>query len=187
MAAKRKPKPKTDPIESLTVKQRLFVSYYLGAANGNATEAARMAGYSNAEIGRQLLRNITIRSAIEAKLAGPAMAADEVLARLSDMASADMADFTDEDPDGGFRLNLTKARRAGRLHLVKALRPTQFGIGVVLHDAQAALEKLGKYHALWQDRPADDGPPPGRPRLRIPDDDDRFGDDQVGPVEGEAD
>ena len=37
--------PATDP-HGLTMKQRLFVLYYVGQAKGNGAEAARMAGYS---------------------------------------------------------------------------------------------------------------------------------------------
>lgn len=35
--------------DGLTRKQRLFVEYYVGEAKGNATEAARLAGYSSPE------------------------------------------------------------------------------------------------------------------------------------------
>jgi len=34
----------------LTYKQKLFVEHYLGEANGNATDAARRAGYSEHEV-----------------------------------------------------------------------------------------------------------------------------------------
>jgi phage terminase small subunit len=33
----------------LTTKQRLFVEAFIGAANGNATEAARLAGYQGSD------------------------------------------------------------------------------------------------------------------------------------------
>lgn len=137
--------------ERLTYKQSLFVSYYLGEANGNATEAARMARYANAEIGRQLLRNITIVAAIAARLEGPAMAADEVLARLSDMASVDMADFVTINKQG-HRVDVAKAVKAGKSHLIKKLTPTKFGLSIELHDSQSALEKLGRYHGLFKDK-----------------------------------
>lgn len=35
--------------DGLTRKQKLFVEYYVGEAKGNATEAARLAGYSSPE------------------------------------------------------------------------------------------------------------------------------------------
>jgi len=146
----------------------LFVAYYLGKANGNATEAARMAGYAEPNTqGPRLLVNVGIRAAIDAKLDRVAMSADEVLARLSDIASADPADFIDFDPppkpppknpddpdepdaweDVGLRLRLDLAKRRGKTHLIKSIKAGKYGLSIELHDAQAALEKLAKYHGL---------------------------------------
>jgi phage terminase small subunit len=145
--------PKGD--DGFTYKQRLFVHYFLGDAHGNATEAARMAGYSNPEIGRQMLRNITIRAAIERKVTGAAMAADEVLARLSEHASADMGDLDGLlkfDGEGKLKLDLKGAKKRGKSRLIKKLRPTRDGIAVELVDSQAALVQLGRYHGLFIDR-----------------------------------
>ena len=54
----------------LTQKQRLFVEAYVGEARGNATEAARLAGYKGrdttlAQVGAENLRKPYIASAIE--------------------------------------------------------------------------------------------------------------------------
>lgn len=50
----------------LTEKRRRFVDFFLGEAAGNATEAARLAGYKTPHPeGSQLLQNPTIREAIE--------------------------------------------------------------------------------------------------------------------------
>jgi len=46
--AVRKVAPKDS--DKLTLKQQLFVEAYLGEAKGNATEAARIAGYKGNEI-----------------------------------------------------------------------------------------------------------------------------------------
>jgi phage terminase small subunit len=56
---------------ALSVKQLAFVSAYVGSANGNATEAARIAGYRGSAktlgaIGDQNLEKLGIKSAIEA-------------------------------------------------------------------------------------------------------------------------
>lgn len=55
---------------ALTEKQRKFVEAYMGKANGNATEAARIAGYSGSEsvlavTGFENLRKPNIAAAIE--------------------------------------------------------------------------------------------------------------------------
>ena len=139
----------------MTYRRRLFVAHYLGKANGNATEAARLSGYRQPHMaGPRLMEKDGIRAAIEAHLSGPALAADEVLARLSDMASASLDDFLEIDDDGGFKVDLAKAKRRGKLHTLKRLKQTKDGeIDIQIHDPLAALEKLGRYHRLF------DGPP----------------------------
>ena len=59
----------------LTEKQRKFVEAYMGQANGNATEAARLAGYSGSETalgvtGHENLRKPKIASAIKKRQNG---------------------------------------------------------------------------------------------------------------------
>ena len=54
----------------LTGKQRLFVEAYVGQARGNATEAARTAGYAGSEgtlaqVGYENLRKPEIRDAVD--------------------------------------------------------------------------------------------------------------------------
>lgn len=154
--AKRKKqpaKPRGPKGSPLTFRQRLFVVYYLGEAGGNASEAARMAGYAEPrQEGSRLLTNADIRAAIDAKLDKAALSADEVLARLSEMATGDISDFISVNAAGGFTLDLAKALKAGKLHLVKKIKQTRFGPVLELYDALAALEKLGRYHGLFQDR-----------------------------------
>jgi phage terminase small subunit len=134
---------------SLTYKQRLFISYYLGEAGGNATRAAALAGYSIPGVqGYENLKKPYIRALIDAKVGAVAMGADEVLARLSEIASADMADFVSEDEDGRVRVDLGKARDRGKTHLIRALKPTAHGLAVELHSASDALEKLARFHRL---------------------------------------
>lgn len=158
MAAKKKAKGKPRkprPLDTggLTCKQRLFVSYYLGESNGNATDAARRAGFAHPNVqSARLLVNVSIRVAIDARLDEAAIPAKEVLARLSDMAAADMGDFVSVDKAGGFALDLKRAKLQGRLHLVKKLSHTKYGVAIELHDAQAALEKLGRHRGLFLDR-----------------------------------
>ena len=64
----------TDNPRPLTPKQRAFVAAYIGEARGNATEAARLAGYKGAErtlisIGHENLTKPDIKRAVEDHLA----------------------------------------------------------------------------------------------------------------------
>lgn len=153
---------------TLTDQQQVFVEHYLFC--WNATEAARHAGYAhpNAQ-GSRLLVNVSIAAKIAARLAEKAMAADEVMARLADVARGDLADFVDvTDPTadldeatdildakakaGGWRLNLGKAEQRGKLHLLKKLKSGQWGPEIELHDPVSALVQIGKHHALFVER-----------------------------------
>ena len=72
-----------------TVKQRLFIGFYLGAADFNAAEAARLAGYSlktAREIGSENLRKPHIAREIERRLDEMGLSAGEILSRLGRMA-----------------------------------------------------------------------------------------------------
>lgn len=99
-----------------------------------------------------------------------------MLVRLSDIASGTIGDFIQVDDDGRtYRIDLKKARRLNKLHLIKSLKPTQHGIGVELYDAQAALETLARYHSLFDRTRATGESETSRPRIIIPrTDDDRF-------------
>lgn len=151
----------------LTLKQEQFVLAYLGEANGNASEAARIAGYASPGIqGHDNLKNPKIQARIRAFLDEKAMPANEVLARLAEMARGSLADFVDIDVEveqltlDGRRVmvrkpwmpNLKKAKDAGKLHLLAELSYTEHGPKLKLHDPQAALVHLGRHHKLFVDK-----------------------------------
>lgn len=144
-------------LAALPPKQRLFVEEYLACLN--AAEAARRAGYSVKTArsqGQRLLTYADIAAAIQAGLALRAMPADEVLARLADMARADIRDLFNFD-DAGEMTGLRLTRDAP-LHLIKSVTPTRYGTKIEVHDQQAALALLGKHHGLFVDR-QETGPP----------------------------
>lgn len=124
--------------DRLTTKQRLFVEYYLGEAKGNATDAARLAGYSGgdnalSQRGHELVRNSKIAVLIQTRVTEAAMPANEVLKELSDIARADWREFV-------------KVHYGREGEVVNAT--------LLLKDKIRALELLGKHHKLW-DRAAE--------------------------------
>jgi phage terminase small subunit len=162
--AKRKTAPVADgdtspPEKKLTDKERLFIAEY--GVDLNGTRAAIRAGYSEhsaAQIASDTLRKPYIRAAIDVYLKEQMMSAGEVLRRLSDQAAGTMEDFIDP---GSVSVDLERARANGKLHLIKDLEYTvthgkdDFTSETVkfkLYDAQAALEKLGRYWKLFADR-----------------------------------
>lgn len=154
-------------MRALNYKERLFAMYYVGEAKGNARLAAEMAGYSPG-MGSNLLRRPLIAMLVQRKTESAAMSADEILARLSDMASYDPDDFLtvtqeeDELDDEGnvkkkgkqrIAFDYLKAKSRGKLGCIKKLEVLpDGGIRFEPHDAQSALEKLMKYHGLGRER-----------------------------------
>lgn len=135
---------------ALTTKQQVFLEHYL--TTWNATEAARVAGYAfpNVEGPKNLVKP-SIAAAIKARLSDMTMTADEVLVRLADQARADMNDFV-TDLGSSVRLDLQKAIKRNKMHLVKKFSVTRQGTSVELYDAQAALVHIGKHHGLFVER-----------------------------------
>lgn len=138
----------------LTNKQQAFVEYYLSC--WNASEAARRAGYQSKAnvIGSQLLANPSISARIRERLDELKMSANEVLTRLADHARGTMGDFIDPQ---SMSVDLNRAAKAGKLHLVKKVKyvvRTEEDVRTEtvefeLYDAQSALVHLGKHHKLF--------------------------------------
>jgi len=134
----------------LTAKQRTFALEYIICKNG--TEAARRAGYAGddatlAVTASRLLRNAKVVEFINERFAEMAMRADEVIARMSEQASADMGDFIDVKHNW-VSINLERAKDNNKLHLIKKIKQGKYGVELELYDAQAAQRTLAQHHGL---------------------------------------
>lgn len=156
----------------MTDQQKLFVDAYF-LCNCNATKAAERAGYKSPNVlGARLKTLPEVAAAIKKRLDEHAMPANEVLARLADHARSDMADFWDfgrdetEDERELSRqfpraniaspteptLDLRKAVREGKTHLIKSMERGEWGWKVALVDSQSALNTLARHHKLLTDK-----------------------------------
>jgi phage terminase small subunit len=171
MTAKKKAAIKNTekPAKKLTDKQQVFILEYCQCFN--ASEAARRAGYSVKSAygaGYLLLRNREVRVAIDAKMQEKAMAADEVLARLSEQARGSQFHFIRVNDDGQIEWDFSDPEAKDHMHLIKTIRTKRkhvfVGKGeegtdwehewveVELYSAQTALEILAKHHKLLTER-----------------------------------
>lgn len=162
-------------MSTLTPKQQKFLEAYLGEANFNATAAARIAGYKSPHPeGSRLLRNATVAEAMNKAWEERGMQPAEIIGRLSDLARASLEDFLeieqiepepefydddeeDDDPKprrrySSWRIDLEKAKRSGKLHTLKSLKDTKFGVAIQLHSPLEALDKLARVHKLFADQ-----------------------------------
>ena len=146
--------------EGLTGKRKLFVDAYLGQANCNRSEAARLAGYASpGQEGHRLYKDPEVRAAIDERMRELAIGPEEILLRLSEQARGNMAEFIQVLEGGGFRIDLSEAEKSGRLRLVKKAGFDQKGRpSLELYDAQAALLALAKRYHLFPDRQELSGP-----------------------------
>ncbi len=148
---------------NLTLKQRKFGLAFVGEANGNGVESARLAGYRGndvtlAAVAHENLRKPQIASFIEQlrrdaeKRAGDKiLSATEVLVGLTKIAEADLAEVF--EPDG--RFDLQSAKKRGVSRLIKSMKfDKDSGIltHIELHNAHGAHVDLGKYHKLFTDK-----------------------------------
>ena len=136
-------------------RQRVFIEEYLRC--WNASEAARRAGYSKrtaGEIGYENLKKPDIAAEIKRRLAELQMSADEVLMRFTDQARGSMADFINPQTD---TIDLVKAEKAGKLHLIKSFRRSTGKtdtVAIELYDAQNALTQIGRTLGMFVDKVA---------------------------------
>jgi phage terminase small subunit len=143
-------------VADLTYKQRLFVDAYLGQANGNATEAARIAGYAWPEkVAHRLVGKSGIRAKISQRVACATLSANEVLARVAEHATADIGEYIEIDDTGDRTVNLERARRRDKLRNIRKIKQGEHGVEIKLKDSFPALVQLGKFHGLWDREPTD--------------------------------
>ena len=159
--------PERKTVNKLTRQQRLFVDFYIQTLN--ATESARLANYKHPnKSGPKLVNDHEgVQAEIESRLAKHHASAEEVLAVLSNHMRGSLGDFLDiDDETGEVWVDLKKAKAEGKLGLLKKVTPHRRviknrdgddfihyeKITLELHDAQAAAEKLGRYHKLFTDK-----------------------------------
>lgn len=154
----------------ITTKRRVFIDEYLKC--WNATEAARKAGYKKPRRqGSRLLSFVDIKEEIQRRLAEKTMSADEALMRLSDQARFDPGPFVyrgqREEGEGDLYIDWDLLRQANLTHLVKSVYLTKYGTRIEFHDAQRALELIGRHLGLFVDRREITGPDGGPQEIVI--------------------
>lgn len=134
----------------LTRKQFVWLTYYLGEAHFNATEAARLAGYKLPRIsGPENLHKPAVQEAIAKWWASKGMTTDEVVARLAEQARAEYSAYIREDGT----VDLAKMLANGKGHLIKGTRWDRNGnLTVEFYDAHAALVDVGKHLGIFTER-----------------------------------
>jgi phage terminase small subunit len=140
--------------DDLTLKQAKFADEY--SKSGNATDAAREAGYDQTEdalrvTGHRLLTKANIQERIRQRLASAAsLTKDEVLGTIADHMRGDLTDLFDSN--GKFSLAVAKANNA--THLIRKLKLDDTGAvrEIEIHSQPSASKQLSKIYGLEQRR-----------------------------------
>ena len=139
--------------DGLSDAQREFVRLYL--IHGSATKAATIMGLPSPRCsGPRILKNDAVRKTIYGELRSKKIDDEHVIAELSELCYAKLADFMDEQGD----IDIEKVR--ANSHLVKKYKVKQWtckdGSMVTtheleLHDRHAALVDVGKTFRMFGD------------------------------------
>jgi len=149
----------TDAKENLNARQRLFCEAYVRYFN--AHKAALEAGYSEKtaySTGSENLKEPDIRAYVDQLLAERTIGKNEVLARLTEIATFDIGDIADDNGDIDFSVakekGLSRAVKSIKKRITKDRRTGEIteNIEYDLYDAQNALIQLGRYYALFTDK-----------------------------------
>lgn len=136
-----------ETVNTLTLMQREFTIEYL--VTGNATEAARIAGYSHPDkAGPRLSKEDKITAVISDFYFGPEMEAREVIRRLAQQARGEWTEYL--RPDG--TIDVARMEADGRKYLINGVRPSRCGPAYDFPDQQAALVHIGRHYKLFTDR-----------------------------------
>lgn len=142
----------------ITARKKRFIEFYL--QSWNASEAARKAGYAKpGQAGSRLLKDVEIQAGVSKRMREATMGTDEVLLRLKQQATANLADFliidTVIDPNTGqvrdqVHVNWEVVKERG--YLMHKLSWSRNGDPVLeLYDAQNALIQIGRAQKLFVD------------------------------------
>lgn len=169
--------------DGLTERQRMFVAAYIGPAAGNASRAAKMAGYSDSNshvlqnTASRLLGFVGVQRALARaradKLGGP----EWTKAGIVEIADSNMAAFYKVNERGQKVLDMDAAYEAHAMGLVKEVHEEVISGGdgpvavikrrVKLYDRLAALQLLAKMHGMLVDRVEDVTPAKPSPVGRL--------------------
>lgn len=161
------------PIEySLTVEEWRLVNAYFETGMNQTQAYLKVypdSGYDSARTtASTLFAKPNVKAGVRHLLKEKAMPAEEVLARLGDMARATHHPFIRIDSDGFIYFDFSEPEAINHLHLIKKIKTkrerrvdgngksaeTWEGewVEVELHDAKDALVQLGRHYKLFTDK-----------------------------------
>lgn len=142
-------------MNKLTDRQKLFVNEYL--IDLNATQAAIRSGYSKKTANEQaarLLANVSIQTELQKRMKNrekrTEITQDRVLKELAAIGFSRVTDFL-QVKNGLVVVKNTDDMDSDSIQAISAIKQTQFGIAIKLHDKVRALDLIGEHLGMWKD------------------------------------
>jgi phage terminase small subunit len=156
----------------LSGKNLRFKQEYIACLNGTEAYVRSHPGCTRETARRnasKLLTNADIWADIEAELTKQTMSPNEILRRLTDQAQASLYPFIEIAEDGFVYFDFSHPDAKDHLHVIKRIKSSRSRridenkdgdpevwedekVEVELHDSQAALIQLGKYHRIFGEK-----------------------------------
>jgi hypothetical protein len=134
--------------KELTERQRAFVRAFVGEAQGVATRAATIAGYSSSNATR-LMSTPAIRSAIGEAVDEAGMSVEEIVERIAEIARFQPGDYATTDEAGKLRFDFHKMEADGKLHLIRDIYlDANQNQRIIFADCEGALRLLAKIRGM---------------------------------------
>ena len=145
----------------MTPRRRKFVAAMIGEANGNQTEAARLAGFKQPEMeGSRLMRIDEVSAAVEEGLKPilEEFSNDDVKRLFISHAKADLGKYLEvvwaceECGRNDIRIDLEAIKADGATYLIKKIKTNQKTgeTTIEFHDSQAAGDKLARIYGMYR-------------------------------------
>jgi len=151
-------------LSQLSDLQKSWFEAYTTISRFNATDAARRAGYATPEVDGFRCKQ-ALAEVIDAWWEANSMPKTEVAARMAQVARGVPAQYWvetnvavvgrgDEPPEvvRGYALDVDALTADGLGYLIKSVKNTANGQNFELHDSQVALDKMARFHGMYQDR-----------------------------------
>lgn len=134
------------------------MEHFLGDAQWNATEAAKLAGYKGtrntlAGVGCQNLRKPYIREHIRRRVQEMGASTEEIVQRWLSISRVDISPFVTKDG-----LDVEGLKEAGLGYLIKGVRKTKDATTILLRDPNMAEERLARHLGMFVERRVLSGP-----------------------------
>lgn len=140
----------------LSPKQERFIEE-MKKNGGNASQAALAAGYKQRQSGDDNMSNPVIQAALKDYGVSENLSRDYLINELRPIAEYATSDFVRMDAEGNLSYRAEAINDPIKSKAIKQLRMTQYGVEIVFHDKNRAIEQIARMIGADQPKQEDSG------------------------------